>query len=89
MRVNPNSEPTGIPGIPGRPPVQATRLGQDQVTLAGADQLNQALAQTTDVRPEKVAQAQDLIQNPSYPPEVLVQKIAALLAIKITPDNNA
>jgi hypothetical protein len=88
MRVNPNSEPTGITGISGRTGVRETRLGQDQINLDSTDQLNQALAQIPDARPEKVKEAQGLIQDSSYPPEVLVRKLSALLAIHIDPEQN-
>ena len=82
MRVNPNSE---IPVVetPGRLAAQEPRMGQDKLTVATSSALNDALEQTPEVRADKVAEAKALIQNGSYPPEAIIRKISALLAVKI------
>ncbi len=80
MRVNPNSEPTGITGILSRAAARAPRLGQDETTLASAERLDWGLAETRAVRGEKVAEAQKLVRDVSYPPDELINKLSALLA---------
>lgn len=83
MRVNPNNEATGVTGIPGRTAAQKPRLGQDKVALDNADHLNQALEQTPVVRTDKVEQAKGLVQNVAYPPDVVIHRIAVLLAMHL------
>jgi hypothetical protein len=62
----------------------------DNLALATSESLNQALSDTPEVRPDKVAEAKALVQDGSYPPAVIIRKISALLAIKInTPDQSA
>ncbi len=81
MRVNPNSELVSATGVPARTPASAPSLGEDRLTVGSADNLNQALAETPAVRPDEVARARTLIQDPSYPPTVIIQKLSDLLAI--------
>ena len=80
MRVNPNSDTTAVTRIPSRASARTPRLGQDETSLAAADQLDKALAATPAVRDEKVAEAQRLVRDVSYPPEELVEKLSVLLA---------
>jgi hypothetical protein len=83
MRVNLNSEASVIRAA--TKPIETTkaRLGQDQVALSTTDSLNRALAQTPDVRADKVAEAKKLVSDTSYPPTVIIRKISELLAIGI------
>jgi hypothetical protein len=89
MRVNLNSEASAVPATRGTTVAPEPRLGQDRVALAATESLNRSLEQTPEVRAERVAEAKALIQDGSYPPEVIIRKISALLAIKIEPQNNA
>ena len=89
MRVNPNSEPSVVAGKPGPTVAPGARLGQDKLALATSDTLNRALEQTPEVRSDKVAEAKALLQNGSYPPAVIIRKISALLAVKITSQDNS
>jgi hypothetical protein len=89
MRVNLNSEASAVPSTPGTTVAPEPRLGQDKVALTATESLNRSLEQTPEVRAEKVAEAKALIQDGSYPPEVIIRKISALLAIKIDSQNNA
>jgi anti-sigma28 factor (negative regulator of flagellin synthesis) len=59
------------------------------VVLTATESLNRSLEQTPELRAEKVAEAKALIQDGSYPPEVIIRKISALLAIKIDPQHHA
>jgi hypothetical protein len=58
-------------------------LGQDRIALEGSSRLDQAFAQTPEVRQEAVTRAQALIQDESYPPDAIIRKISALLAIEM------
>lgn len=83
MRIQPNSELAGVTGKPIRSAPPEPRLGSDQLALSETTALQAALAQTPAVRPQKVAEAKGKLADPSYPPEVLIQKIASLLAIHL------
>ena len=82
MRVNPNPDPSEIAAL------QATTVKRqapatpatDNVSLAGSQKLAEALKQTPEVRPEKVAEAKRLLQDPSYPSDAVLGKVAGLLA---------
>jgi anti-sigma28 factor (negative regulator of flagellin synthesis) len=89
MRVNPNSEASAVSATPGTITAPEPRLGLDKVALTATESLNRSLEQTPEMRAEKVAEAKALIQDGSYPPEVIIRKISALLAIKIDSQNNA
>ncbi len=80
MRVNPNSETSVVAGNPNRPAARPARIGQDETSLTAADRLDKALAQTPEVRADRVAEAQKLVRDVSYPPEELINKLSALLA---------
>ena len=84
MRVNPNSELPVVGATSAPVTASGARLGEDQTAFATSDTLNRALALTPDVRAEKVAEAKALLEHGTYPPEVIIQKISALLAIKIS-----
>lgn len=89
MRVNANSELSGLNAIQtARSKAQKPGPEKDKLTLAGTQQLNQTLAKVPEVRSEKVAQARQLISDPSYPSEAQLGKIANLLADNIQPPNS-
>ena len=83
MRVNPNSEPSGVTGIPGRTAARNQRLGQDKLSVTTAEKLNNALELTPAVRTDKVNEAKSLVQDVSYPPPELIRKISALFVGQI------
>lgn len=83
MRVNPNSGPTSVTQASPRPTGQPPSLGQDKLALNAANALNNALDQTPAVRPDKVAQAQSLISDKTYPPDEVIDGISKLLGAKI------
>jgi hypothetical protein len=83
MRVNSNTETWGVTGVPSRTPAREPRLEQDKVSLTSTEALNTALDNTPPVRGEKVEQARKLVQDTSYPPQVLIRKLSALFADKI------
>lgn len=83
MRIQPNGEASPVTRLEDRSAARPPRLGEDKKAFAGADALERALKNTPEVRPERVAEAQKLVLDDNYPPEVLVRKIAALLAIDL------
>jgi hypothetical protein len=89
MRVNLNSEASAVPATPGKTVAPEPRLGQDKLALTATESLNRSLEQTPEVRAVKVAEAKALIQDGSYPPEVIIRQISALLANKMDPQNDA
>lgn len=48
------------------------------------ESLNRQLNGLAEIRSEKVALARDLISNPDYPPNYILDRIATLLALKVT-----
>ena len=82
MRVNPNSDASAVAASTASRAAQEPRLESDKLALTSSDNLTRALTQTPEVRAEKVAEAKALIQDGSYPPEAIIRKISALLAIK-------
>jgi len=90
MRVNPNSGLSSVTKSSTKSTGQSPSLGQDKLTLDSANALNAALQQTPDVRPDKLAQAQNLINDPKFPPDEIIRAISRLLASHInvqdTPD---
>jgi anti-sigma28 factor (negative regulator of flagellin synthesis) len=82
MRVNPNSDAAAVTASAASRPAPQPRLESDKLALTSSDNLTRALAQTPEVRAEKVAEAKALIQDGSYPPEAIIRKISALLAIQ-------
>ena len=83
MRVNPNSDLGGVTRVPIQTGAGNPRLGADKASFTTAESLTSALDQTPATRGEKVAQAQSLVEDYTYPPPVLIRKIAARLAMNI------
>lgn len=83
MRIQSNGETSPVVRPADRHTVQAQRLGQDDISLKSSNDLERALENTEAVRPSKVAAARELVADKTYPPEVMVRKIAELLAIHI------
>lgn len=53
---------------------------EDVASFPNATALNQALANTPDIRADKVARARELVNQSDYPPAEMVKKIGELLA---------
>jgi hypothetical protein len=80
MRVDPNS---GVPRPAGMAPVEAKAKAAaqpDKADLTRLAELNRALENVPEVRAEKVALARALIQDPSYPDEAALGKVADVIA---------
>ena len=59
----------------------AVPAASDSVSFASSASLKNQLNQIPSVRPEKVEQAQSLINSGKYPPDDVLDRIAILLAI--------
>jgi hypothetical protein len=68
---------------PERAPAK-TKAPESRVEFSQAAALEKALANTPEVRPERVDQARRLVGDPEYPPRETLQRIATLLAIKLS-----
>ncbi len=84
MEVNPNIRVAAANEISGQTPVKlAPPVPADQAAFAGSNAVNNALQQAPDVRAGKVEQAQQLVNDPQYPPLAMINAISRLLATGI------
>jgi hypothetical protein len=89
MKINPNTNPVRVEG--GQPPKAAAVAKQPETeaaSFAGSAAVNGALGSTPDSRPEAVARARTLINDPSYPDSETLRKVSQLLADKIGGSND-
>lgn len=84
MQVNPShhSDPVGQTELVRRSAAAAQPAG-DGASFERSAALNRSLTGTPDVRQEVVERARRLIEDTSYPPQVAINKIADLLAMKL------
>ncbi|GDY21326.1 hypothetical protein LBMAG56_26720 [Verrucomicrobiota bacterium] len=86
MQINTNYHFSPVEGVNAVRPVAAkSAVGpapatEDVASFPNATALNQALAQTPDIRADKVARAKELVKQSDYPPAEMVKKIGELLA---------
>jgi hypothetical protein len=81
MEIKFNAEISSVPhatGAASKPKPAATDASE--VSLQQSDALNQTLAQVPPTRIDEVARAKVLVASPNYPPLVMMQKLARLLA---------
>ena len=84
MEIKPNSyidRATRVAASPvkARPP----QAGADSAAFGNVEALNEELRATPCVRPEVVAQAQQLISDVNYPPPQIIEGIANLCALDL------
>ena len=65
-------------------PRAAARSETTDTEFRAAAALERALETRPDVRPERVEAARLLVGQPTYPPRETIQKIASLLAMKLS-----
>jgi hypothetical protein len=84
MQVNPrhHSDPVGQTELVRRS-AAATKSASDGASFEHSAALNRSLTGTPDVRQAVVERARRLIEDTSYPPQVAINKIADLLAMKL------
>ncbi len=81
IEFNPSRVPKVEPSQTAARPSAAAPMDEAsfQVSAALKDKLNSL----SDVRPDKVAYAKDLVSDSQYPPDDVLDRIAVLLAIKV------
>jgi hypothetical protein len=87
MQVNPNNNVPGPIGVPRVKSNALTATPQDKTVPAGSADLARALRNVPAVRAVKVAQAKALVQDPSYPNEAALRRVADVLADHLRPRN--
>ena len=86
MQINTYYHFSPVEGVNALPPVAPkSAVGpapatEDVASFPSATALNQALAQTPDIRADEVARAKELVKQSDYPPAEMVRKIGELLA---------
>lgn len=86
MQINTNHQFSRVAGIAAvrpaviKPAITPSPVTGDVASFPNANALNKALAQTPDIRADRVARARELIKQPDYPPAEMVRKIGELLA---------
>jgi hypothetical protein len=60
-------------------------LRSDVPAGTSINEIKEAIADSDDVRLEKLARAQQLVADPNYPPEEVVKSVAELLAKHLRP----
>ena len=63
----------------------AVPAAPDTVSFSNSDSLKSQLNNISTVRPEQVANAKQLVSDPNYPPDYVLNRIAVLLAIHAKP----
>lgn len=65
---------------PRRPGTGIPRVATDRIALNQKAQLQAALKETPEVRPEVVARGRDLATDPAYPPLEIINRLATLIS---------
>lgn len=81
MQINPIASSGGpVRETDGGVGKRASLFGADRASLHGANNVEQALNDAPEVRPEEVERARKLIASVQYPPLELIDGISQLLA---------
>lgn len=83
MEINPNRNVESALPVGTTPKTRIQAAGASDISFAGSDSLNAALASLPDVRSEVVSRAEDLVESASYPPREVINRIANLLAANL------
>jgi len=69
---------------PGQPAVRpgSAPSSSDAVSFSASESLKNQLSTISTVRPEQVARATELVSDKGYPPDDVLDRIAALIAAK-------
>ena len=71
-------------------PAASTQAGTaDNLSSASTEGLRQALAQTSEIRPEVVARGKALAVDLNYPPRQIIESLAKLMIASRDPSTNA
>ena len=81
IEFNPSRVPKVGPSQTAARPSASASVDETSFPVSAA--LQDKLKTLSDVRPEKVAYAKDLVSDSQYPPDDVLDRIAVLLAIKV------
>ena len=81
IEFNPSRIPKVGPSQTAARASASASAGETSFAVSGA--LKDTLKNLSDIRPEKVAYAKDLVSNSQYPPNDVLDRIAVLLAINV------
>lgn len=89
MRVDPSNhvpDPSNV--APAKPKTPAVTPEQEQNTtdFAASTQLTKAMEKIPLVRSDKVALAKQLVQNPNYPDDATLRKVADVVTDHLKPE---
>jgi len=85
MEINANMNVGGLNGLtPTKQSTPTAKKVSVDDSFAGTNALEGALNSVPDVRPEAVARAKELINDPQYPSADTVKQISTFLAGKLT-----
>jgi hypothetical protein len=88
MEINANLNANGVNGTPPpRRPSPPAQAASDRASFTGSSALEQALKGLPDARPEAVERARQLVNDPHYPPAVMIHKISVLIAARLKSDS--
>ena len=89
MRVDPNHHvPDPSKVAPAKPKTAAAAPNAEQNTtdFAASTQLTKAMEKIPLVRSDKVAMAKQLVQNPNYPDDATLRKVADVVTDHLKPE---
>lgn len=87
MRVDPsNHVPEPAKPAPAKSKASATAPEQNTTDFAASTQLTKAMEKIPLVRSDKVAAAKQLVQNPNYPDDTTLRKVADVVADHLKPE---
>jgi len=81
IEFNPSRVPKMEPSQTAARP--SATAAADDTSFADSAALKDKLNNLSDVRPDKVAYAKNLVSDSKYPPDDVLDRIAVLLAIKV------
>ena len=89
MRVDPSNhvpDPSNVASAKPKTPVATPEQEQNTTDFAASTQLTKAMEKIPLVRSDKVAVAKQLVQNPNYPDDATLRKVADVVADHLKPE---
>lgn len=90
MRVDPSNhvpDPSNVASAKPKMPVATPEQEQNTTDFAASTQLTKAMEKIPLVRSDKVALAKQLVQNPNYPDDATLRKVADVVADHLKPED--
>lgn len=85
MEINTNLNLGGVNGLSNtQPPAPGSKPAPGSEILSDSSELQDALGNAPDIRPDVVANARALVNSDGYPPADTIKSLANFLAGKLT-----